>query len=46
MHQSKGIAKTKKMVYQDLRNLNWFGRKSDESVKVNILKIEAVGDKF
>jgi len=36
IHQSKGIALTKKIVYQDFRNIDLFGRKSGESVKVKI----------
>jgi len=48
VHQSKGIAKTKKTAYQDYRNLNLFERKSGESVKVKVLerkfrKLELLG---
>jgi len=39
IHQSKGIAKTKRIAYQDLKKINWFGRKSSKSVNVKILKI-------
>jgi len=35
MHQSKGIAKTKRIALQDFNNFNWFGRKSGESVSEN-----------
>jgi len=31
--QSKGIAKTKRIAYQDFKKINWFGRKSGESKK-------------
>jgi len=41
--QSKGIALTKKIAYQDFRKIDLFGRKSGESVKVKILKIGAAG---
>jgi len=48
VQQSNGIALTKKIAYQDFRNIDLFGRKSGESVKVKIQKIElldTVGDK-
>jgi len=34
--QSKGIALTKKIVYQDFRNIDLFGRKGGENVEVKI----------
>jgi len=43
IHQSKGIAKTKKIVYQDFRNIDLFKRKNGESEKLKILKIGAAG---
>jgi len=36
IQQSKGIALTKKIAYQDFRNIDFFGRKRGESVKVKI----------
>jgi len=43
IHQSQGIAKTKKIAYQDFRNIDLFGRKSGESVKVKIWNIGSAG---
>jgi len=43
IHQSKGIALTKKDAYQDFQNKDLFGRKSGESVKEKICKIGAAG---
>jgi len=43
VQQSNGIALTKKIAYQDFRNIDLFGRKSGESVKVKIQKIGAAG---
>jgi len=34
MHNSKGIAKTKKIAYQYLRNLNWFDRKRGDRYRL------------
>jgi len=36
IQQYKGIAKTKKIAYQDFRNIDLFQRKSGESVRVKI----------
>jgi len=36
IHQSKGIGKTKRIAYQDFKKISWFGRKSGESVNVEI----------
>jgi len=40
---TEGIAKTKKIAYQDFRNIDLLRRKDGESVKVKISKIGAAG---